>query len=301
MKVTSCHVTKEASAWWQCKTFCDSPPPKKKTAIQAYWNIVKTGARRNVVKCMWWDASRSDGESVDILVGKSATICLWVVAFHFSLNRPCLKPNELHDLHTLRKVGSPPPPWSGLLGWQGWHTRHHLCISTQLTGGYLQGGLQPPATLQLGPDSVKVAPALFLDALKWGFTAESLLRTYNAANLSQTSPFGFPKVPFRCESHPAAKGVRQKESGKKWRKSDISVRKSDQKVTKYIYIYIWIWCEVIIWAKFGHFRCYYLGQVGVIIWAKLFLAYKKIVVSSDVWHTQLSFCVFFVPNYLAVI
>ena len=34
-------------------------------------------------------------------------------------------------------------------------------------------------------------------------------------------------------------------------------------------------CEVIIWAKFCHFRCYYLGQVGVIIWAKLFLAYKN--------------------------
>ena len=42
----------------------------------------------------------------------------------------------------------------------------------------------------------------------------------------------------------------------------------------YEYIYIYICCEVIIWAKFGHFRCYYLGQVGVIIWAKLFLAYK---------------------------
>ena len=41
------------------------------------------------------------------------------------------------------------------------------------------------------------------------------------------------------------------------------------------HIYIYICCEVIIWAKFGHFRCYYLGQVGVIIWAKLFLAYKN--------------------------
>ena len=40
----------------------------------------------------------------------------------------------------------------------------------------------------------------------------------------------------------------------------------------YIYIYIYICCEVIIWAKFGHFRCYYLGQVGVIIWAKLFFS-----------------------------
>ena len=43
----------------------------------------------------------------------------------------------------------------------------------------------------------------------------------------------------------------------------------------YIYIYIYTRCEVIIWAKFGHFRCYYVGQVGVIIWAKLFLAYKN--------------------------
>ena len=43
----------------------------------------------------------------------------------------------------------------------------------------------------------------------------------------------------------------------------------------YVYMYIYICCEVIIWAKFGHFRCYYLGQVGVIIWAKLFLAYKN--------------------------
>ena len=40
-------------------------------------------------------------------------------------------------------------------------------------------------------------------------------------------------------------------------------------------MYIYICCEVIIWAKFCHFRCYYLGQVGVIIWAKLFLAYKN--------------------------
>ena len=32
----------------------------------------------------------------------------------------------------------------------------------------------------------------------------------------------------------------------------------------YIYIYIYVCCEVIIWAKFGHFRCYYLGQVVVI-------------------------------------
>ena len=35
---------------------------------------------------------------------------------------------------------------------------------------------------------------------------------------------------------------------------------------------IYICCEFIIWAKFGHFRCYYLGRVGVIIWAKLFFS-----------------------------
>ena len=68
---------------------------------------------------------------------------------------------------------------------------------------------------------------------------------------------------------------------------------------QHISIYIYICCEVIIWAKSGHFRCYYLGQVGVVIWAKLFVAYK-IVVSSDFWHTQLSFCVFCLPNYLAI-
>ena len=68
--------------------------------------------------------------------------------------------------------------------------------------------------------------------------------------------------------------------------------------TAYIYIYIYACCGVIIWAKFGLLRCYYLGQVwflqntvcqkhykigvsafflkklraqiwGVIIWAKL--------------------------------
>ena len=43
----------------------------------------------------------------------------------------------------------------------------------------------------------------------------------------------------------------------------------------FIYIYIYKSCEVIIWAEFGLFRCYYLGQVGVIIWAKLFLAHKN--------------------------
>ena len=75
--------------------------------------------------------------------------------------------------------------------------------------------------------------------------------------------------------------------------------------TAYIYIYIYIYacCEVIIWAKFGHFRCYDLGQVGVIIWAKLFLAYKNSGFKRFL-HTQLSFCVFFCAqlsgNYLEI-
>ena len=46
----------------------------------------------------------------------------------------------------------------------------------------------------------------------------------------------------------------------------------------YIYIYLYlfffafIFIYAIIWAKFGPFRGYYRGQVGVIIWAKVFLA-----------------------------
>ena len=35
-------------------------------------------------------------------------------------------------------------------------------------------------------------------------------------------------------------------------------------------------CEVIIWAKFGHFECCHVGQVSVIIWAKFVFAYFKI-------------------------
>ena len=70
----------------------------------------------------------------------------------------------------------------------------------------------------------------------------------------------------------------------------------------YLYMYIYICCEVIIWAKFGHFRCYYLGQVGVIIWAKLFLAYKNSGFKRFL-RTQLSFCVFCVQlsgSYLKI-
>ena len=67
--------------------------------------------------------------------------------------------------------------------------------------------------------------------------------------------------------------------------------------------YIYMRCEVIIWAKFGHFRCYYLGQVGVIIWAKLFLAYKNSGFKRFVAHTVIilcSFCAQLSGNYLKI-
>ena len=70
-----------------------------------------------------------------------------------------------------------------------------------------------------------------------------------------------------------------------------------------IHIYIHICCEVIIWAKFGHFRCYYLGQVGVIIWAKLFLAYKSSGFKRFFAHTIIILCFFCVQlsgNYLKI-
>ena len=67
---------------------------------------------------------------------------------------------------------------------------------------------------------------------------------------------------------------------------------------KYIYIYIYMHADAVkllSGPSLAIFGCYYLGQVGVIIWAKLFLAYK-IVVSSDFWHTQLSFCFYCLPK-----
>ena len=71
--------------------------------------------------------------------------------------------------------------------------------------------------------------------------------------------------------------------------------------TYQIYIYIYICCEVIIWSKFGGFGSYYLVQVGfleVIIWSKfVFLAYKNSGFKRLVLHTQLSFCVFFCPQF----
>ena len=55
------------------------------------------------------------------------------------------------------------------------------------------------------------------------------------------------------------------------------------------------WRAYIIWAKFGHFRCYYLGQVGVIIWAKLFLAYKNSGFKRYLAHTVIILCFFLCP------
>ena len=68
--------------------------------------------------------------------------------------------------------------------------------------------------------------------------------------------------------------------------------------------HIYICCEVIIWSKFGGLGKLLSGQVGfleVIIWSKfVFLAYKNSGFKRFVLHTQLSFCVFFVPNFLAI-
>ena len=55
----------------------------------------------------------------------------------------------------------------------------------------------------------------------------------------------------------------------------------------YIYCHIDICCEVIIWAKFGLFERYYLGQVRVDIWAKVICGFKRFL------HIQLAFCVFY--------
>ena len=73
------------------------------------------------------------------------------------------------------------------------------------------------------------------------------------------------------------------------------MKKSAPKLNTTAYIYIYICCEVIIWAKFGHFRCYYLGQVGVIIWAKLFLAYKNSGFKRFLAHTVIILCFFLCP------
>ena len=67
-----------------------------------------------------------------------------------------------------------------------------------------------------------------------------------------------------------------------------------------IYIYIYA-VRLLSGPSLGVFGSYYLVQVGfleVIIWSKfVFLAYKNSGFKRFVLHTQLSFCVFFVPNY----
>ena len=83
------------------------------------------------------------------------------------------------------------------------------------------------------------------------------------------------------------KTVFQKRFEEKWHRN---VKQQKKKKNIYIYKYICACCEVIIWAKFGHFRCYYLGQVGIIIWAKLFLAYKNRGFKRFLAHTVIILC-----------
>ena len=66
----------------------------------------------------------------------------------------------------------------------------------------------------------------------------------------------------------------------------------------YIYIYA---VKLLSGPSLGVFGSYYLVQVGfleVIIWSKfVFLAYKQSGFKRFVLHTQLSFCVFFCPQF----
>ena len=63
----------------------------------------------------------------------------------------------------------------------------------------------------------------------------------------------------------------------------------------YMYVCIYICCEVIIGAKFGHLKGYYLGQVRVIIWAKFVFGLNFYIGFRRFLQTQLSFCVFWCP------
>ena len=59
----------------------------------------------------------------------------------------------------------------------------------------------------------------------------------------------------------------------------------------YIYIYMYIRCEVtIIWVKFGLLEGYYLGQVGVIIWAKFVFSLCLEWLQAIFVHTILILC-----------
>ena len=71
---------------------------------------------------------------------------------------------------------------------------------------------------------------------------------------------------------------------------------------QHIYIYIYAvkllsgpslgFLNVIIWSK--------LGFINVIIWSKFVFNLKNSGFKRFGLHTQLSFCVFFVPKYLAI-
>ena len=62
----------------------------------------------------------------------------------------------------------------------------------------------------------------------------------------------------------------------------------------YVIVYICMRCEVIIWAKFGLFRGYNLGQVGAIFLAKVTLAYSHSGLKRCFAHSVIVLC-FFCP------
>ena len=63
---------------------------------------------------------------------------------------------------------------------------------------------------------------------------------------------------------------------------------------------MYICCEVGVWAKFGLLKGYYVGQVGLVSGPRSFLVYfysgfKRLL------HIQLSFHVYFLPCYQAIL
>ena len=122
-----------------------------------------------------------------------------------------------------------------------------------------EGSRKAKVTEQISTDGVAevLKRAIFIQCGSGRISAHSM-------NCAHDCPTAFPD---RKEE--------DKEEGKRRKKKRRKMRKKKKEECILQCVYIYICCEVIIWAKFCHFRCYYLGQVGVIIWAKLFLAYKN--------------------------
>ena len=81
-----------------------------------------------------------------------------------------------------------------------------------------------------------------------------------------------------------------------------SIFSNNTHISVYVCMHIYIYAvKLLSGPSLGVFGSYYLVQVGfleVIIWSKfVFLAYKNSGFKRFVLHTQLSFCVFFCPQF----